>query len=186
MFSSLFLLSIPHISSGAVSRPLSVSAIVSPCFHHASCFGLVPATLTYGHTSCWFFTALSRLISACLSDTFFHTAPSPRAGSLFLGIFVTIYCHFNFPMPVSSGRGANSALGTITLNVFEHLRNFLDAAMCTFSRCFTSFAFPTHISPEYPTFVAVTFIRIHLLFLVSRCKSLGSRPPYLCVPHPFL
>lgn len=48
MFSSLSLLPTPHISAGALHRPIPVSALASPFFlQYSSDFLLVPLILTY-------------------------------------------------------------------------------------------------------------------------------------------
>ena len=53
---------------------------------------------------------------------------------------------------------------------------FLAAVICSVfscSSCCTNFAFPSHTPPAYSNFGTTTFIRIHLLILVSRCGSVS-------------
>ena len=49
---------------------------------------------------------------------------------------------------------------------------FSASVNCIVSNCFTSFSFPSHTSPVYSSFgtIHITFIRVHLLILVSRCE----------------
>ena len=58
------------------------------------------------------------------------------------------------------------------------LRIFLAAVICTVSNYCTNFAFPSHTSPAYSSFGAVTFTRMHLLILLliiaSRCESVRT------------
>ena len=65
----------------------------------------------------------------------------------------------------------NYALNIVLLSVFEHPSIFFAAVIGTGSNFFTSFTFPSHTS-AYSSFDTITFIRIHILILVSRCESL--------------
>ena len=100
------------------------------------------------------------------------------AGNLFSGKFFTLYCPFNFPTPlfVLSGCIPSSSLNTVLLVVLEHRSIFLAAVICiVFSSWFTNFAFPSHTS-AYSNFGTITFLRIHILILVSRCGSVSIAP----------
>ena len=57
------------------------------------------------------------------------------AGSLFAGIFFTLFCHFNFltSLFVLSGYIPSSALNTVILVVLEHPSIFLAAVVRTVS-----------------------------------------------------
>ena len=113
-----------------------------------------------------FSTTLSHLIPARHFVTFSHTAV--KAGNLFFGIFFTLYCHINFVTSLFVFKWVHSQF---LLVVLEHPSTFLAAAICTVSSCFTNCAFPSHTSPAYSSFGTITFIRIHLLVLVTRCES---------------
>ena len=94
----------------------------------------------------------------------------------------------------------NSALNTVLLVVLEHPSTFLPVvAICTVSSSFTNFAFRSHTSPAYSSYCTVIFIGIHILILVSRCKSgrivsimstctftLSYYVRYVCIPRSVL
>ncbi|CAM9308795.1 unnamed protein product [Sphacelaria rigidula] len=63
---------------------------------------------------------------------------------------------------------------------FEHPSIFLGAAICTVSNFFTNFTFPSHTSPAYSSFGAITCIDIHIFILVSICKSLSPAILPIC------
>ena len=65
--------------------------------------------------------------------TFSHTALSTMDGNLFFGMFLALYCHFNFLMSlfVFSGYIPSSALNTVLLVVLDPLGSFLAAVICT-------------------------------------------------------
>ena len=111
------------------------------------------------------------------------------AGNLFSGILHVLYCHFNFltSLFVLSGYIPNSALNTALFVVLEHPSISLAAVICTVSSCFTNFASPSHTSPAYSNFGTITFIRNHILILVSKSAGLlGSHPSCLLGIYPFL
>ena len=62
---------------------------------------------------------------------------------------------------------------------------FFSAVICTVSSCFI-FAFPSHTSPAHSSFGTITFSRLHLLILVSRCESIriASILPTCALPCP--
>ena len=110
------------------------------------------------------------------------------AGIPFFGMFLALCCHFSFLTSLFVLRGCIhiSVLSTVLLVVLEHPSTFLGAVICTVSGCFTNFAFPSHIPPAYSSFDTTTFIRIHVLILVSRCESdrIASILPTCAVPFP--
>ena len=71
----------------------------------------------------------------------------------------------------SSGYIPTSSLNTVLLVVLEHPSIFLAAVICTVFQLFSNFAFPSHTSPAYSSFGTITFIKIHILILLSRCES---------------
>ena len=136
-----------------------------------------------------FSTTLSHLIPARPCVTFSHTALSAMAGTLFFGMFLTFYCHFNFltSLFVLSGYIPSSALDIVLLVVLEHPSTFLDSVICTDFQLFYQLrAFPSHVSPAYSSFGTITLIRIHILILVSRCESgrIASILPTCALPFP--
>ena len=110
------------------------------------------------------------------------------AGNLFSGILFTLYCRFNFlaSLFVLSGYIPSSALTTVLLVVLQHPSIFLAAVICTVFSCFTNFAFPSHASPAYSNFDTITFIKTHLLILVSRFESVRTASILLTCALPFL
>ena len=91
------------------------------------------------------------------------------AGYLFLACSLLYTDISTFPCQlVLSGYFPSSALSTVLLVVLEHLGILFAVVICAVPNCFTSFAFPSHISPAYSIFgtitfyLLITFIRLHL------------------------
>ena len=72
---------------------------------------------------------------------------------------------------VLGGYTPNSVVDTVLLDELEHPSTFLAVVVCTVSSCFTNFAFSSRTSPAYSCFGTITFIRKHILILVSRFES---------------
>ena len=91
------------------------------------------------------------------------------ASNLFLCMFLTLECRFNFlvylfVLSVSIPSSAHNAVWLVArehLSIFQLLPSVL----------FTSYAFTSHTSPAYSGLGTFTFVRMHLLILVSRCES---------------
>ena len=105
---------------------------------------------------------------------------------------LALYCHFNFLtyLVVLSRYLLSCVLSTCTwkyilLVVLGHPNTCLVAVVCTVSSCSTNFAFSSHTS-ACSSFGTITFIRIHILILVSRCESvrIGSILPTFALPVP--
>ena len=110
---------------------------------------------------------------------FSHTALSAMAGALFFGMFLTLYCHFNFlaTLLVSSGWIPGSALTTaLLLDVLEHptaLVSLLPSAL-----------FP--IALRTPRSLPIPLLNIPVLVLlrgtiVNRTYGMHKKPTYLAI-----
>ena len=86
-------------------------------------------------------------------------------------MYINLHFKFLVSLCVSSGYIPSSALDNILVVALEHLGTILPAVLCTVSYRSTNLVFPFYSPPEYSIFGTITFIRIHLLILVSRCES---------------
>ena len=155
-FSFLFLPSIPCISPSAFLIPPCFVALAFPFF--LSLLLLLPCTFQTSrrtspflgfplHPSILFNYAIPHFSSSPFRYFLPYSSINYYCWQPLFGLFLTLYCHFNFLVYlfVLSGCITSSVLNTVLLVVPMHLRICLAAAICTVSNCFTSFAFPSHI-----------------------------------------
>ena len=130
-------LSPPYLSKrfSAIASSLALASI--PCFYPFFEGCLVPSKLLYGqHSVLVSSRTLPYLLDYAIppySSSPFATFPlSAMAGSLLFGMFLTLYCHFNF-LPylfVLSGYISTSALNFVFLVVLEHATNTNFCSCC--------------------------------------------------------
>lgn len=89
----------------------------------------------------------------------FLAALSIIAGHISLGAFPALHGHFSYLVYlfVSSGYILNSVLNAVIIIAFEHPSISSPALVCT----------------AYSSFSAITFVKTHILILISRFESLG-------------